>query len=522
MPIRWEIPDSQLEARAARGVALESIGDRSAPRAYMDAIDLLESWRGRLALGDLRMGVAEPHIEVYEGAIRTLMNAGRSAEALEIAERARARLLLELMAERELRGRSHEDDVRQLLREHFLARSDAEGSAASALDREIDSLTKTLDAIQEAERARDAQAGVRYPRPAGMEEIRTGLLSSGKALLVFFWGERSVYAWWVTDKSINGARLGAADSLASMVDFVRGTLSQAGAGPDWRHSARRAYDKLIGPLAPTTVGEVIVIPDGPMATIPLEAFLPPGGTDPWGASTRFVYGPSASVLLALSHGSTKTSWSRGVLAVGNPQGLKESTETSTPMARGEGAALPGLPASANEARQVARLFGGDVLVGSDATVPRWLALDPSRYRYLHFATHALVSDRHPQQTALVLTGGSLGLDAIRRLRLSSELVTLSACETGLGQRVRGEGLIGLPHAFLSSGARAVVVSLWRVEDRTAAEYMADFYGELRKGLSPADAMLALRQSRLKRAAAHPAQWASFILVSAPSTTNPLH
>jgi len=130
-----------------------------------------------------------------------------------------------------------------------------------------------------------------------------------------------------------------------------------------------------------------------------------------------------------------------------------------------------------------------------------------------------VSDRHPQQTALVLTGGSLGLDAIRRLRLSSELVTLSACETGLGQRVRGEGLIGLPHAFLASGARAVVVSLWRVEDRTAAEYMADFYGELRKGLSPADAMLALRQSRLKRAAAHPAQWAPFILVSAPSTRN---
>ena len=510
-------PDSQLEARAARGIALESLSDPSAPRAYIDAIDLLESWRGRLALGDLRMGVAEPHIEVYEGAIRTLIGQQRTAEALEIAERARARLLLELMAERGLHGseRSGEDEVRQILRERFLARSDATGSPAIALDRQIDSLTRTLDAIQKAERTRDAQAGVRYPRPAQIKEIRSGLLSRENALLVFFWGERSVYGWWVTNNGIRGARLGSADSLASMVDFLRGTLAKPDAGPAWRHSAGRAYDKLISPLAPTIVKEVVVIPDGPLSTIPFEAFMPPGKTGPWGESSRFVYGPSASVLLALSRSSSDRRWSRGVLAVGNPQG---STVAQASLSRGSNATLPGLPASADEARQVAKLFGGDVLVGSDATVARWLALDPSRYRYLHFATHALVSDRHPQQTALVLAGGSLGLDAIRRLRLSSELVTLSACETGLGQRVRGEGLIGLPHAFLASGAQAVVVSLWRVEDRTAAKYMADFYRELKSGHSPADAMLALRQSRLKGAAAHPSEWAPFILVSPPRIT----
>ena len=507
-------PDSQVEARAARGIALESMSDRSAPSAYIEAIDLLESLRGRLALGDLRMGVAEPHIEVYEGAIRTLMGQRRTAEALEIAERARARLLLELMAERELHGveRSGEDDVRQMLRERFLARSDATGSAAATLDRQIDSLSRALDAIQNVERERDARAGVRYPHPARLDEIRSRLLFSGNALLVFFWGEKSVYGWWVTNDGVRGARVGSADSLASMVDFFRGTLTQGGAGPNWQHSARRAYDEIIRPLTPTTVGEVIVIPDGPLSTIPFEALIPAGKTGPWGGTSRFVYGPSASVLLALSRGPTNRHWSRGVLAVGNPQASIVLQATVT---RGSNATLPGLPASADEARQVAKLFGGDVLVGSDATVPRWLSLDPSRYRYLHFATHALVSDRHPQQTALVLAGGSLGLDAIRRLRLSSELVTLSACETGLGQRVRGEGLIGLPHAFLASGAQAVLVSLWRVEDRTAAKYMADFYRELKAGRSPADAMLALRQSRLRLATSHPSQWAPFILVSPP-------
>jgi CHAT domain-containing protein/tetratricopeptide (TPR) repeat protein len=512
-------PESQLEARAARGIALESANDRSASSAYIDAIDLLESWRGRLALGDLRMGVAEPHTEIYEGAIRTLIGTGRSAAALEIAERARARLLLELMAEREMHdsGASPENKIRQLLRERFIARSDATGPAAAALDWEIDSLTTRLVAVQAAERAHDTQAGVRYPRPARMEEIRQGLLTPGNALLVFFWGERSVYGWWVSRNGISGARLGSADSLGASVDFLRERLAAADAGEDWRQSARRAYDKLISPLTPTSVGEVIVIPDGPLARLPLEAFIPSGDANPWGATTRFVYGPSASVLLALSHGSAAKSWPRGVLAVGNP---KESGGSDPEGGSRGGTRLPGLPASAEEARQVGKLFGGDVLIGSNATIERWLALDPSRYRYLHFATHALVSDRHPQQTALVLADGSLGLDAIRRLRLSSELVTLSACETGLGQRVRGEGLIGLPHAFLASGAQAVVVSLWQVDDRTAAEYMADFYREIRNGHSPADAMLILRQSRLKGAAAHPSQWAPFILVSAPATSTP--
>ena len=510
-------PAPQLEARAARAVALEAGRDAAAPQAYINAIDLLESWRGRLALGDLRMGVAEPHIEVYEGAIRTLVANGRDAAALEIAERARARLLLELMSERGLHAAdtSREDEIRQLLRERFLARADAEGGNATRLDREIDSLTKSLDAQQQLERARDSKAGIRYPHPSQMQEIRDGLLSPGKALLVFFWGERSVYGWWLTGNDVHAKRLGAADSLASMVDFLRASLAEREGVPDWRHSSRTAYQQLIAPLSPTTVGEVIVIPDGPLADLPFETLIAQNGTSPWGVDTRFVYGPSASVLLALSREPVKRAWSRGVLAVGNPRSSLASAVVPASLTRGVDATLPGLPASADEARQVAKLFGGEALVGSEATLTRWLSLDPSRYRYLHFATHALVSDRHPQQTALVLAGGSLGLDAIRRLRLSSELVTLSACETGLGQRVRGEGLIGLPHAFLSSGAHAVLVSLWRVEDKTAAGYMSDFYHELRQGRSPADAMLAVRRSRLNGSSPHPSQWAPFILISAP-------
>ena len=90
-------PATELEARAARGIALESARNSEAASGYLSAIELLESWRGRLTLGDLRMGVADSHLEVYEGAIRSLLKRGRIEDAFHVAERARARLLLELI-----------------------------------------------------------------------------------------------------------------------------------------------------------------------------------------------------------------------------------------------------------------------------------------------------------------------------------------------------------------------------------------------------------------------------------------
>lgn len=168
------------------------------------------------------------------------------------------------------------------------------------------------------------------------------------------------------------------------------------------------------------------------------------------------------------------------------------------------------------------LLGGDAITGNQATLAHWLSLDPARYRYLHFATHTLFNDEHPQRTALMMADGRLDLDAVRRLRLSSDLVTLSACETAIGQQLSGEGIIGLPHAFLEAGAHGVVMSLWRVSDQVAARYMEEFYGELRGGSSAAEAMLAIRQRRLASggATAHPSEWAPFVLVGGFATPRP--
>lgn len=518
-------PEAQVEALEAKGAALESGGDaRAAEATYRATIDFLESWRGRMALGDLRMGVAEPRLAAYEGAIRVLLARGKPAEAFEIAERARARLLLNVMAEREARAaHSRADTLRQELRERYAAREDVPATSRATLDREIARLTTALAAAEQDASARSARGGAPQPAPVSLAAARTGLLHSGRALLAFFWGDSAAYGWWITERAVHAARLGASDSIATLVEFLRGTIDRPDtSGPSWIAPARRAFEQLVAPLHPTAATDILVIPDGPIAFVPVDVLVPRDGAPPWGASARFVYGPSASVMLALTRLSDPPRWERTLLTVGDPEtphrmfaALRHAIGLYAATDRGD--ALAPLPYAAAEARDVYGLFraqGADLLVGSDATLAHWLALDPGRYRYLHFAAHARVSDAHPERTRLVLAGGSLGLTDIRRLSLNAQLVTLSACETALGQRVRGEGVIGLPYAFLSAGARGVVVTLWRVTDRSAADFMRDFYRELHAGRSPADALLTVRRSRMVMpgAAGHPSRWAPFVLV----------
>ena len=112
----------------------------------------------------------------------------------------------------------------------------------------------------------------------------------------------------------------------------------------------------------------------------------------------------------------------------------------------------------------------------------------------------------------------LDLSVIRGLRLTAELVTLSACETAVGRRVRGEGVVGLSHAFLSAGARSALVTLWPVTDRSTSLFMTDVYRELHGGRGAAEALYRVRSRWIAAdsATSHPAYWAPFILVGDPS------
>jgi CHAT domain-containing protein len=187
--------------------------------------------------------------------------------------------------------------------------------------------------------------------------------------------------------------------------------------------------------------------------------------------------------------------------------------------------LPRLPATAREAAAILARVPADLRLarlGPEATKQAVLGADLRPYRILHFATHAWIDERFPELSGLVLStvdgsgrpiDGALYLHEIDRLELGADLVVLSGCQTALGRRVRGDGLLGLTQGFFHAGSSQVLVSLWSLDDTAAARLMDRFYGRmLERGETPA---AALRHAqcwlRGQEDFVAPRFWAPFVL-----------
>ncbi|HKO98899.1 MAG TPA: CHAT domain-containing tetratricopeptide repeat protein [Pyrinomonadaceae bacterium] len=192
---------------------------------------------------------------------------------------------------------------------------------------------------------------------------------------------------------------------------------------------------------------------------------------------------------------------------------------------GTGARIPRLPASRDEAAAIMASVpwrSGFKAMDFEASRSTAMRSDLGNYRIVHFATHGFLNDEHPELSGVVLSlfdekgqtqEGFLRLHDIYNLKLPVDLVVLSACNTGLGKDVKGEGLIGLTRGFMYAGASSVVASLWKVDDEATAELMRHFYhGMLKDGRSPA---AALRYAQLKmmnqKRWQSPYYWSGFII-----------
>jgi CHAT domain-containing protein len=190
----------------------------------------------------------------------------------------------------------------------------------------------------------------------------------------------------------------------------------------------------------------------------------------------------------------------------------------------DGAGLCQLPASAYEVENIvsafhARKLKGTALVGRSASETSFINASP-KARYIHLATHSFVNEEQPQLSGIAFNrdqnegqdDGILYAGEIYTLDLCSDLVVLSSCESGIGKLVKGEGMIGLTRGFLYAGARNVIASLWKVQDRAAAELMIDFYHHALQGESYKE---ALQKAKIKfihsREKANPALWSGYVL-----------
>jgi hypothetical protein len=258
---------------------------------------------------------------------------------------------------------------------------------------------------------------------------------------------------------------------------------------------------------------LIIAPHGPLHYLPLHAARIDGV--PLCGRAVIEYTPSASVWLHGQRGRSGGAASDGpgsVLLVGPQTGR--------------------LPGADQEVRQLAQLFPrATVLTGGEATVDAVLEALP-RARVAHFATHCLFRPERPDLSGLELAGGWLRPADLRRLRLSTELVTLSACATGPGRVRSGDEILGMLRGFLTAGAMQVLASLWPVSDKQTTAFMTRFYEDQhRAGMSDEpdepsrlrstgavrpdhrDVAASLRNTLLdsRREGHHPYVWAPFVL-----------
>ncbi|HEY6867253.1 MAG TPA: CHAT domain-containing tetratricopeptide repeat protein [Candidatus Eisenbacteria bacterium] len=387
------------------------------------------------------------------------------------------------------------------------------------------------EAFQWAERARARAFLDRVPgggEPGGraltLAEARNLLGSDREALLEYSVGDSSTALWVVTRRAARLLMLPPRATLRARAAILRRGLGDPTGA--LRHStlaaARELEQALIEPAAKdlSGVSRLVISADDALALIPFEALLAadapaenalPDPTTYLVARYTVSYAPSATVLASL-RAAEKV---RTIVALGDPRFAADSGAAGS-------RPLPPLPQTAGEVAALRALAGSRRFVGltgADATRARLLGLPELREAgILHLATHAVAREDEPGRSGLWLAGegsgpGFLAVDDILAIPLRAEVVTLSACETGLGRLEGGEGVLGLTRAFLVAGARSVVVSLWSVEGQSTATFIEDFYRALlQRGQPREDALAAAKRALLAAEGTRsPYYWAPFVI-----------
>ncbi len=455
------------------------------------------------------------------------------AEAVTFLESGRAGALLEQLHGRDsVRWSDVSEGLRRTEIEARMSEVEARTLYGAALARgeraPIREAGRALDAAQSHVRsianrihreAKGQAAGLFYPRAATIEEIQASLRADQALVLYGICGEE-VLAAVITADGGDVRLLGNSEAIDEACRTA--TLWDTDVDPTESVDALRSL--LVAPLKiPKTVTQVLVSPEGPLCYVPfgmlfeqVVALTPSGTTHRLLAREKHLPG-------------------KGVLALGDP--VYGTAVDGAHAVYGRGGALSPLP----ETRAEVEAIGDVVLLGTNAneTDLREQLTDRRRWRSVHFACHGLVDRERPTLSSLALSrsedeDGFLTALEVLRMDITADLAVLSACETGTGRIVPGEGIIGLTRAFMHAGAPSVLCSLWKVDDEATRALMIKFYelwngeatpsdaaegessGRASKGLGPAAALKgAQAYVRDQEQWAHPHYWAAWVLWGLP-------
>ena len=499
-----------------------ALGDLDSARAHLEeAIRLTESMRGAIpGVGERAAFVARAH-ERYDLLVDVLMalhalrpGAGLDAEALHVSERAKARSLVDLLAEARVdlregvdprlleEERALEARIERRRREDQRRLAGDPGAPSDPKERPLAALLADYEDLQGRLRAASPRyAALVRPQPLTLAEIREQVLDGDTLLVEYALGEERSFVWAVTRDALTSAVLPGRAVVETAARRLYEAWS-AGHTVDEAEAARRARAlsaMLLGPVADRLGSRrLAVVAEGALQVVPFAA-LPspgPGRAAPLAATHEVVSLPSATTLAVLRREASSRKPPEPRVAVladpvfdrrdprvlgGRPSPAAAPGEESDALTRSMHETgltrLDRLGSSRKEAEAIAALAGrGGSVLDLDFRANRSVAMgaDVATARIVHFASHGLLNARHPELSGVVLSlvdekgraqDGFLQTRDVYKMKLSAELVVLSACQTALGKDVRGEGLLGLSRGFMYAGAPRIVASLWPVPDR---------------------------------------------------------
>lgn len=549
-----------------------------------ESIDTIESLRSNVSNMELRTSYfasVHQHYELYVDLLMSLhrLRPGRgyAVEALLASERGRARTLLESLTGEKLDWRNGDPELLRRERE-IQQQIDAKAEVqmqwlnnrrtedAARVARELHDLTIAYEDV----RARIRERAPRYamltqPALLRLEDIESELGDGETVLLEFTLGEKRSYLWEVSADAVEAYELPPAAVIEEEARKVYELLSRRPPPGGPMPTASAEYLPRAAELSRMLLGQVkglrkakrlLIVGDGFLNYIPFEALPEPdvngslhdnaaGAPGPLFLRYEVVGLPSAQVLSSIRRDRNRPTGQPKTVAVladpvfdkGDPRVLLRAGKADEEpgggdleralgdVDQGSGVTVWRLPATLREARAIVSLAppgSGRLLTGFDANRDQVSSEALSEFRILHFATHGIVDDEHPELSGIILSlvneqgqsrNGFLRLHDIYQLTLPAELVVLSACRTGLGKEVRGEGVVGLTRGFMYAGSKSVVATLWQVDDDATAFFMERFYTALlRDHATPAAALQsAKREMWLQDKWRQPYFWAAFVL-----------
>jgi CHAT domain-containing protein/Tfp pilus assembly protein PilF len=549
-------PEALWRARAAAGNAHKALGQPDQARSSLEeAISVIETLRARVAGGEqAQQQFFQNRIGPYDSMVDLLIEQKNLTEALRFAERAKGRVLLDVV-------QSGRVDITRAMTEQQQAQERGLklqlASLNSQIQREMIAPTpdreRLADLNDRLNRARleyehfevrlyAEHPGLKIKRgkiePLDLQQTARLLPDSRAALLEFVVMDEKTYLFVLTKRPSSqgppGRRIAdgglnlavykitvTRKDLAGLVEQFRRSLADLDFS--FVSQARSLYDLLLKPARSDLRNKttLVIVPDDALWELPFNVLQPaPKQYLIEGAAISLA--PSLSVLLHMKQVEVDGDRnSPALVAFGTPKIGKPTAERVASVFRDE--ELGPLPEAERQVKMLGLLYGrtrSRIFLGADAREDRVKA-EGSSGRILHLATHGRLSDKNPMYSHLVMAqpegaaadDGLLEAWEIMRLDLKADLVVFSACETGRGRIGRGEGVIGLAWASFVAGAPTTVVSAWKVDDRSTADLMLEFHRNLRlrKGKAAALRLASLKLLRTKDYK-HPFYWAAFLVV----------